>query len=181
MAPNQFWNSSALEPKRQHRWLITFGSGISAQLPSYIARSVDKPSFEINEAQHKYFGHTFKYPGQVTWNDVSMTLVDPVNPDATKALYDALNAAGYEVPEVSVGDALYTVSKQAAVNAIGPIITIEQLTTAPASGDPEVIEKWQLWNPWIKNVEFGNLSYEGDDVLEISLTLAYDFAKRSDR
>ena len=90
MAPNQFWNSSALEPKRQHRWLVTFGSNISAELPSYIARSVDKPSFEINEAQHKYFGHTFKYPGQVTWNDVSMTLVDPVAPDATAALYKAL-------------------------------------------------------------------------------------------
>ena len=107
-----------------------------------------------------------------------MTLVDPVNPDATEALYRSLSAAGYKPPELRTGDALYTVSKAAAVNAIGPILTIEQYTTEPASGDPVGIEKWQLWNPWIKNVEFGDLTYESDDVVEISLTLAYDFAKK---
>ena len=88
----KFWNSSALEPKRQHRWLLQLGKG----LESYAVKTTDKPSFTINESD------------------------------------DGSNAE---------------------------------------------IERWTLYNPWVKDVKFGSLDYGSDDLVEIELTLRYDFAK----
>ena len=166
-----FWNQTTLEPKRSHRWLVYFSN---ANIPSYVAKKVDKPSFEINQSEHKYFGHTFKYPGQVTWNDVTVSLVDPINPDASDALMNVLKRAGYDSPDVRTNDALYTVSKADAVAALGQTIKIEQY----GSGDPDTpVETWKLWNPWIKDVKFGELSYDDDGNVEIQLTIAYDWAE----
>ena len=177
----QFWNSSLLEPKRQHRWVVTFGDLLSQNVPSYVARKCDKPSFEINETQHKYFGHTFKYPGQVTWQDVSITIVDPVSPNATDGLWNSLRNAGYRPPSSRASnDGLWTVTKAAAVNAIGPTIFLQQLGAVPGDGAPtEVLETWKLVNPWLKDVKFGELSYDDDGIVEISMTIAYDYAEQS--
>ena len=38
------------------------------------------------------------------------------------------------------------------------------------------LETWTLYNAFIKNVEFSELSYESDDISEITITLAYDRA-----
>ena len=88
-----FWNKSTLEPKRQHRWTLHL-NGVGG-LESYVVKKVDKPTFKINESEHDYFGHKFYYPGQVTWETVSVTLVDPIDPDSSKALYSVLQKSGY--------------------------------------------------------------------------------------
>ena len=166
----KFWNSSALEPKRQHRWLLQLGKG----LESYAVKTTDKPSFTINESEHNFFGHKFFYPGQVSWNEISVTLVDPVDPDASKALYRVLEMSGYKTPDSAdiSKPMLETVSKQNSVQAIGP-----QVVLAQYDGDNSEIERWTLYNPWVKDVKFGSLDYGSDDLVEIELTLRYDFAK----
>ena len=166
----KFWNSSALEPKRQHRWLLQLGKG----LESYAVKTTDKPSFTINESEHSFFGHKFYYPGQVTWNEISVTLVDPIDPDASAALHRVLEMSGYKTPDS--GDIsnpmLDTVSKEKSVQAIGP-----QIVLAQYDGENNEIERWTLYNPWVKDVKFGSLDYGSDDLVEIELTLRYDFAK----
>ena len=166
----KFWNSSALEPKRQHRWLLQLGKG----LESYAVKTTDKPSFTINESEHNFFGHKFFYPGQVSWNEISVTLVDPVDPDASGALHRALEMSGYKTPDNAdiSKPMLDTVSKEKSVQAIGP-----QIVLAQYDGDNREIERWTLYNPWIKDVSFGNLDYGSDDLVEIELTIRYDFAK----
>lgn len=166
----KFWNSSALEPKRQHRWLLQLGKG----LESYAVKTTDKPSFTINESEHSFFGHKFYYPGVVTWNEITVTLVDPVDPDASGALSRALEMSGYKTPDNAdiSKPMLDTVSKEKSVQAIGP-----QIVLAQYDGDNSEIERWTLYNPWIKDVSFGTLDYGSDDLVELSLTIRYDFAK----
>ena len=166
----KFWNSSALEPKRQHRWLLQLGKG----LESYAVKTTDKPSFTINESEHSFFGHKFYYPGVVTWNEITVTLVDPVDPDASGALSRALEMSGYKTPDNAdiSKPMLDTVSKEKSVQAIGP-----QIVLAQYDGDNREIERWTLYNPWIKDVSFGTLDYGSDDLVELSLTIRYDFAK----
>tara|TARA_Y100000593_G_scaffold48500_1_gene91601 strand:- start:1710 stop:2243 length:534 start_codon:yes stop_codon:yes gene_type:complete len=171
---NQFWNSSQLEPKRQHRWLLQLGKG----LRSYTVKTTDKPSFTINESEHDFFGHKFFYPGAVSWNEISVTLVDPVDPDQSSALVQILENAGYATPDAA-GDIsnpmMATVSKGKAVQALGPKINLMQYGVD--RGD--VIETWTLHNPWIKDVNFGSLDYGSDDLVEIELTIRYDWATYS--
>jgi hypothetical protein len=169
-----FWNSSALEPKRQHRWLL----GLAKGLQPYTVKTTDKPSFTINESEHQYFGHKFYYPGTVSWNEISVTLVDPVDPDQSAALTQILENSGYLTPDRSdiSNPQMHTVSKARAVAAIGPELTLSQYGV-DSTGAP--IETWTLHNPWIKDVKFGSLDYGSDDLVEIELTIRYDWATYS--
>jgi len=163
----KFWNSHALEPKRQHRWLLRLGHN----LPAYAIKTADKPSFTINETEHAYFGHKFFYPGTVTWNEITVTFVDPINPDVSDRLMSLLKKAGYQDP--SVGNTgtpqLPTVSKSKAV--------LNNVVMTQYGVDREKkVETWSLKNAWIKDVKFGTLDYSSDELVEVELTLRFDWA-----
>ena len=44
------------------------------------------------------------------------------------------------------------------------------------ANDGETLEVWTLINPWILSVEYGQLDYSANEMVEISLTLRYDYA-----
>ena len=69
---------------------------------------------------------------------------------------------------------LNTVSKADSVKALGPTIKLEQVTGVDQKN--KVVEEWELHNPWIKEVNFGDLDYASDDMVEITLSIRYDWA-----
>ena len=77
---------SLKDPKRKFRWTVQLNGLYGDNAVVWWAKTINKPSFTIAAAEHKYLNHTFYYPGSVTWNDVTLTLVDPVAPDATATL-----------------------------------------------------------------------------------------------
>ena len=81
-------NSSLNDPKRNFRFSVEFQGIQAAQggAKLWYAKSATKPSFSINAAEHKYLNHTFYYPGNVTWETITVTMVDPVDPDLTATL-----------------------------------------------------------------------------------------------
>ena len=80
-------------------------------IPAYLLKKVSKPSFTISETPHKYLNHTFYYPGRVEWNTVSMTLADPVEPDAAALVMKAIHASGYSPLTENIMDP-HTMSKK---------------------------------------------------------------------
>ena len=99
------------DPKRNFRFVVEFQGIRSANGGAnlWYAKTVAKPSFAINAAEHKYLNHTFYYPGNVSWNTVSVSLVDPANPDMTDTSADLIQLSGYTPP--SGPEALTTTSK----------------------------------------------------------------------
>jgi hypothetical protein len=171
---DKFWAQASLEPKRQHRWVLLMND-----IPAYTIKSVGKPSLQVNTTTHKYFGHTFKYPGATEWQNIQVTLVDPIEPDTSGLLMDTLNEAGYRDPNRRLGvnsNGLFTLSKEQSVRALGEIVRLQQI--GDLNGMPnQVIETWELWNPWIQSFQFGELNYESDAMVTVTLTLAYDWAR----
>jgi len=159
-----FWSDPSGETKRAYRWTVTINS-----IYQWMAKSVSKPGFSISEISHRFINHTFWYPGRVEWDQCSVVLVDPVSPDAAATVMSIVEASGYTPP---FEQATYwrTISKGSAVNSLSGV-KIEQVDK---DGFP--IETWTLKNPWIKDVKFGDLSYDNDDIMTISLTLRYDWA-----
>lgn len=165
------------DPKRKFRWKVAFGGiseGNNLQVGGtggilWFAKTVTKPEVTVGDVEHKFIGHTFKFPGSVTWNDIEVTLVDPASPDASKQTLDLLHGAGYRTPDTAE-DALNTISKGGATEALGTF-TIFQLDS-----NGNTIERWDLHNPFITKVGFGDLDYGSDDLSEISLTIKYDWA-----
>ena len=97
---NLFWNDVRTEPKRRFRFELKFSSRTLGQgaIPVWTIKTASKPKANVSTIEHQYIDHTFKYPGRVTWDPISITLVDPVDPDLSYAFLDVLGAAGYKFP-----------------------------------------------------------------------------------
>ena len=173
-----FWSTNFGEdttlkdPKRNFRFIVEF-NGINATpggAVAWYAKSAQKPSFAVASTEHKYLNHTFYYPGSVTWNPISVTMVDPVEPDMTATFADILVQSGYSPPTDTTS--LGTISKAKAAGALGTV-TVTQIDS---NGSP--LETWTLWNSFIEDVKFGDsLSYGDDELTEVSVTLKYDWAR----
>ena len=166
MASSTFWSEASSDPKRKYRFIMYMGD-----IPLWTVKTSGKPIATVSTSEHQYLNHTFKYPGRVTWDPINVTLVDPVNPDVAKIVFDKLKKAGYSAPlSPNVTD---TMSKGKATSAIGTI------RIAQIDDNGKTKEEWQLINPWFSKMEFGDLDYSSDDLNEISVEITYDYAVMS--
>ena len=163
-------NAALQDPKRKFRFTVQFGElSLATGQAAWFAKTATKPSFQIASAEHKYLNHTFYYPGSVTWQDVTITLVDPVKPDAASSFTNMIVNGGYAIPSTGA-DAPTTTSKAKMVSGLKSVIVTQFDSHGVA------IEKWTLNNAWISELKYGDLEYGADDLTEISLTLKYDWA-----
>ena len=183
MATPVFWNAAGSEPKRQHRFLVSIG-GLKARgddkFVDYLVRTIKTPAYSVSETEHKFLGGTYYYPGSVNWEEVTMTIVNSLEPDGNALLYDALLQSGYLLPreqgDAGVGPKINdgtagTVAKSQALGALGTIKIRER------NGIGYEVGEWTLANAWIKSASFGDLDYSGDELLNIDITLRYDWAE----
>ena len=174
-----FWSEdfgqdpSLKDPKRKFRFIVQFMGIQSSQggATLWYAKTVNKPSFTIAASEHKFLNHTFYYPGSVAWQDVTVTLVDPVEPDMTATLSDIVVQMGYSPPTDATNASLTSISKAKAANALGTVL-IQQID---ANGNE--LESWTLWNSFITDLKYGDLAYGEDELNELSVTLKYDWAR----
>ena len=164
-----FWTDATLrDPKRNFRFTVQLLAYPGAA--TWYAKSVKKPTFTIDSTAHVFLNHTFNYPGKVQWQDVTVTLVDPVEPDAVANTMAIIQNAGYHPPR-DVSD-LSTMSKTGAVGALKGVV-IKQIGS---EGDKDILEEWTLKNAFITGIELGTLAYDNQDLSTIDLTLKYDWA-----
>ncbi len=98
-----FWTSSDIEIKRKSRFLVVLGNGLV--LTS--VKTCSKPSADIDIKEFQLINHKFKYPGIVTWQNITITLVDKTGSgvDASQTsvssammLERMLKFSGYNIP-----------------------------------------------------------------------------------
>jgi hypothetical protein len=167
-----FWNDAASEPKRQHRFLVYMDLGNNGFVP-YLAKSFTKPSFEVSETEHKFLGNTYYYPGSLTWNEVTCTIINSIDPDGQNLLFEALQQSGYLFPNVqgeAIGSRPGTINKEDSLDALG------EVKIAELDGDGSEVGLWTLKNAFIKSATFGDLDYTGDELLNIEIGMRYDWA-----
>ena len=161
-----FWNDQQnFDTKRAYRWVAVFN-----RVAPYAIKSVSKPSLSISETSHRFLNHTYYYPGRVEWSTIDLSLVDPLSPDATKTVLHMIESAGYN-PNIDESSLKETISKSKAVAALSNL-EIQQL-----DADGAKVEVWKLRHPWIKDAKFGNLSYDSDDLMDISVTIRFDWCE----
>ena len=183
-----FWNDKLLEPKRNFRWILKVDG-----VDFYYIKEVARPNYEVAVAEHKYINHTFYFPGRVTYNPISFKLVDAASPDAAETLRQMLFAGGYRLPtDQDVGS--QSITKQGAVTALGDVQIVmlggggtgASGANVPASRNQQthqpgdVVEFWTLHNAFITKIEFSQLTYDNDDLSDITVELRYDYAILND-
>jgi len=170
---SEFWSSATQEPKRAHRFLVSFDlpSGTSTQI---FARTFQKPAYTIGVTEHQFLDKTFYYPGRVTWNEITMQFVNSLDPDMDLELQTILLLSGYQLPDdVMSGGQINgaTVNKQNAVAALGGGVRVSEL-----DGNGLTIGTYDIHNPFLTSVSYGTLDYASEDLLTVDLTMRYDWA-----
>ena len=171
-----FWQSTSTEPKMKYRFLVN-GGGLG-QNQWHAAKSIDKPSYEINTGEYQLGNYKFKYPGVLTWNDIELVFVDVSHPSFSSGgeswYYQLLNT-GYDSPD---GDSMGIHKNRQTGSRLTssplPDFYIEQYD---AGG--KVIETWVVKGAFVKSVNFGTLAYEEDGFVEITVGISYDYAERA--
>ena len=82
-----------------------------------------------------------------------------------------LEGAGYVVPTKYSQGTAKTISKEKMVDILGGEILLAQL-----DHQGNELETWTIKNPLITSVEFDTVDYSSDEMLNITITLKYDFA-----
>jgi hypothetical protein len=172
-----FWQDPNLEPKRSYRFILSIPGGAGGTgrgIREFLVKKVTKPNFDIATQTHNFLNHKFNYPGKITWNAIDATIVDTVSPDAnaTQEIMSILEQSGYEIPtNPASGGGLGTVSKRKAVEQ-----GLGQVTIRTIDSDGSTVEEWILNNAMITKATFGDLDYEGEAMLEATISLTYDNA-----
>ena len=167
MSNTNFWSNQNQAPKRSYRFMIEIGGEAV-----WWAKNVNTPSFDVGEIEHSFLGGKYYFPGKVSWSTVTMTLVDPIQPDSVGFTNSLLAASGYIVPkDVDSAAERQTVDKVTAINLSGLQINIIVLD---ANG--EEIEIWTLNQAFIKSAKYGDLSYEDENLRTVDIEWRFDWA-----
>lgn len=164
-----FWTSPNRDPKRAYRFLVNLAAFDGGA--QWYAKSATKPKFTVSNQEHKYINHTFNYPGRVTWDPVTITIVDPVDPNAARQAAELLQASGYYIPG-NENAKITTINKKDATEAMKRVEIMQIGET-----DDDILEKWILNNAWVESVNFSDLDYENDDLSTIEMTIRFDWAE----
>lgn len=172
-----FWTDKQdiIEPLRPFRFTIQ-ETGVDLTKPGssddagiwWWAKSVTKPSFEISQDEYQLINHKIKFPGIATWKDVSIKMVDYKNEQDIRGKTKSFKFYEY------LKDSGYSFSGR---DGISKVASNTQFMIQQLDANGNILENWSLINAFIKGIEFSELSYDSEELSEITLTIAYDLAE----
>lgn len=165
-----FWNETDIDPRRSYRFRLGSADGLilsnTGQSPIWWnAKKVDKPSFSVSSNKYRLINHEINMPGIVSWNPITIEVADIGG--TVKTLLEQLKDFGYSPKNLADDKGL---SKASGLSHIGNI-RIQQF-----DGAGEIIETWKLEGAYITELRFGNLDYTSDEIINLNMTITYDYA-----
>ena len=147
-------------------------------------KTISKPKLNYQTEEEKFstVGSLLSKRSSATpiLEDITMTMIDPSYPNATRKLARIVRRTGYNEKKAKqiINDSYGGSIADSMLDTINGIdrrgVQIHQLDEFG-----KAIETWTLRNAFIKRIDFGELDYSSDELLEISLTLGYEAVKVS--
>tara|TARA_Y100000296_G_C5058464_1_gene198531 strand:+ start:146 stop:685 length:540 start_codon:yes stop_codon:yes gene_type:complete len=164
------WASMKVEPKRKFKFILVLGD-----VPAWVVKTAGRPTIKVSETPHQWLGYEFKFPGRVTYEPIEVTLVDPIDPDMSKRVLNIIQEAGYIIPDkwgdTSPEDYKQTLSKRRFTTGKLRDVKIQSLDS-----NGRIVEEWVLRNAYLSQLVFDDLDYGSEDLVNIKLTIGFDFA-----
>lgn len=181
-----FWTDSSFEPKMDFKWYIVLrgkdnvpsyfiekNKSIAVKpdgVHSFLAKKVSKPTFSINSKQYNLINRKVNIPGNVTWDPISLTMVDTVDNSLSDFLKEYFFYANvrYDKSNITGIANIETVSKKHLSN-----LTLEIHQIDSEGND---VETWTLVDLMITKIGKSDLDYGNDNISEYTLEITYDWA-----
>ena len=143
------------EPKLSNRFIMEING-----IESYIIKTANRPTFTSEVVELDHINVKRKIKGKSTWDDVTITLYDPIVPSGAQQVMEWVRQSHESLTGRDGYSAFY--KKDITFFLLGPV------------GDK--IEQWTLKGAFINSANFGELDWASNDPLSIELTLSYDYA-----
>ena len=143
------------EPKMKNRFIMNIDG-----IDSYLIKTANRPTISLDPVTLDLFYVKRKLKGKGEWQDVEITLYDPIVPSGAQQVMEWVRTSH----ESLTGRDGYADFYKKDVNffMLGPV------------GDK--IEQWTLKGAFINSAAFNDLDWASNDPAEITLTLSYDYA-----
>jgi len=143
------------EPKMKNRFIMEIGG-----IPSYLIRVANRPTIQFETVVLDHINVKRKLKGKGDWQDVSVTLFDPIVPSGAQAVMEWVRLSHESLTGRDGYAEMY--KKDIQIYMLGPV------------GDK--IEQWTLKGAFISQANFSDLDWSSNDPAQIDLTLTYDYA-----
>ena len=143
----------AYEPLKQNRFLLRFPADLGIQ--EWFCVSAKRPGIKQTSVEIPFLNTSTYVVGRYTWDEIQVTLRDPIGPSASQAIMEWVRLHAESV----TGRMGY---------AAGYMRDVELCMLDPTG---VVVQLWILKNAFPTKADFGNLSYAQDDLAEITMTL----------
>ena len=138
--PNEIF-FTAFEPKQANRFIL-YVDGI----PSFMIKGLSGLGFEQNEITMNHINVYRKIKGRLVWNDVTMTLFDPITPSGAQATMEWLRLHHESVTGRDGYSDFY--KKDLTFNVLGPV------------GD--IVSEWIIKGAMITSINWGDYNWDDD-------------------
>ena len=146
---------TAYEPKMANRFIM-YIEGI----PAYLIKAASRPSIDQGEVILDHINVERKLKGKSRWQDVTVTLYDPVVPSGAQAVMEWVRLHHESVTGRDGYSDFY--KKDIRIKTLGPV------------GD--IVEEWILKGAYVQNANFGDMDWTSDTPVSISMTIVMDYA-----
>jgi hypothetical protein len=143
------------EPKLSNRFIMEING-----IESYIVKTASRPTFTSEVVELDHINVKRKIKGKSTWDDVNITLYDPIVPSGAQQVMEWIRTSHESLTGRDGYAAFY--KKDITFYILGPV------------GDK--VEQWTLKGAFITSANFGDLDWSSNDPVSIELTLSYDYA-----
>ena len=143
------------EPKLKNRFIMQIDG-----IPAYTIKTMARPQITFEEVKLDHMNVTRYVKGKGEWQDLQITLYDPVVPSAAQSVMEWVRLSHESVTGRDGYSDFY--KKDVTINVLGPV------------GDK--VEEWTLKGTWIKDAQFGDMDFSVNEPVEITVTLKYDYA-----
>ena len=145
---------TAFEPKLKNRFVM-FIDGI----PAFLIRQANKPNITFTDVILDHINVKRKIKGKANWEDVQITLYDPITPSGAQAVMEWVRLSHESVTGRDGYSDFY--KKDIRFNTLGPV------------GD--VVEEWILKGAYCQNANFGDMDWTSDSPANINMTIVMDY------
>jgi tetrahydromethanopterin S-methyltransferase subunit H len=158
-------------PKLKYRFRVIFQNfGVSTPTTELTKQVMDfkRPSVSYDDIIIPIYNSELKLAGKYHWAEVTCNLRDDASGNVSKLVGEQVQKQMdfLEMASASAGiDYKFTTR-------------FEVLDGGNGASEPRVLEQWELYGCYLKNVDYGAMDYGSSDPVTISLTILFDNANQ---
>lgn len=158
-----------LMPKLKYRFRVEFQNfGVSTPRTELTKQVMDftRPTVTFEEMTIPIYNSTIKLAGKYSWNDITTTLRDDASGAVSKLVGEQLQKQLDFAEQASASSGIdYKFVTQ-----------FQVLDGGNGANEPQVLETWELYGCFLKEVNYGDMNYGTSEAATIAMTITFDNA-----